>query len=519
MVFEDKTLDRSLMEWSRKYQNHTAVIDRNFSWSYLQLYEKSLIFAGFFRKKGIRHGDKVIMQMTNTVYFPAVFFALCRIGAVPVLCLPAHKELVIEGICRAVQPSAMIFTRSYLKYQYENMAHTLSEKYNCSDKLIFEDSLSEITEDEERNYLAAEKNITDFPSASETAFLLLSGGTTGIPKLIPRTHNDYLYNARVTSERAELSEKTVMLNILPASHNFALGTPGIIGTFMYGGTVVMQKYPDITEFFCNIETYRVNITSLVPALVNMCIHYRKMFNDDNISSLEYVMVGGAMFHHEDARSLETYLDCTVIQVFGMSEGMTFMTDIDADENIRFNYQGKPSSPYDEYRITDENGNDVPDGQAGEIIVRGLYTIHGYYQNEEANKKSFSSDGYYLTGDKAVREKGNNIRILGRIREQINRAGEKIMPSALEEWICRSETVEQCAVIGVPDKELGSKICVFAVTNQKLTLSELINFLKEQKVSDFYMPDMLRITETLPLTPVGKVDKSELSKMLAKENQS
>lgn len=515
----DLTLDAALREWSGRYQEHIAVTDGQTAWSYRQLYKKALTLADMFRKRGIVRGCRVIMQMTNTVWFPAVFFALSRIGAVPILCLPAHKEIVIGGICRNAEPAAMIFTRRYLKYSYEENARQLAEQYGCTDRLFFEDELEALISEKDDAASEREQAATELPSADDLAFLSLSGGTTGIPKLIPRTHRDYLYNAYVTALRADLSEKSVMLNILPAAHNFALGTPGIIGTLMCGGTVVMQKYPDITEFFSNVERYGATITSLVPALVNMCIRYRNLFADDDVSSLRYVMVGGAMFRPEEAAAAERLMGCTVIQVFGMSEGMTFMTDRDAPEAVRWHDQGTPSAPEDTYRIVDADGNDVPDGTAGEIIVRGPYTITGYYENPEANRRSFNSEGYYLTGDRALRTPAGNIRILGRVREQINRAGEKIMPAALEEWICRSGDVLECAVIGVPDAELGQKICVWAVTEKPLTLQELHAFLKSEQVSDFYLPDMLRLTDALPLTPVGKVDKNELLRMLGREEQS
>lgn len=511
MEFENKTFGQKLCEWSTAYGERIAIVDEKYHLSYSELYLKSLICANYFKKKGLKKGDKVIVQMTNSVFFPIIFFSMCLIGAIPILCLPAHKEQVIEGICENANPSSMIFTKKYLKNNYEEMAHRLAKKYNCTESLIFEEDLPQILDGSEFVQLESTDNNELLPS--DVAFMLLSGGTTGIPKLIPRTHNDYLYNAEVTAERIGLTKDTVMLNILPASHNFAFGTPGIIGTFMKGGKVVMQKYPDITEFFCNIEMHRVNITSLVPALVNMCLRYRKLFDDDNIESLQYVMVGGAMFRSDEAINLEKYFDCTVVQVFGMSEGMTFITEPNATENIRFNYQGKPSSEYDEFRIVNNAGEDVPIGECGEIIVRGPYTIKGYYNNEAANKKSFNKEGYYLTGDKAVCEPGGNVRILGRIREQINRAGEKIMPSALEEWVSKCECVEQCAALGVPDDILGNKICIFAVVNQELTLEKLRGFLKKENVSDFYLPDMLQVIDQLPLTPVGKVDKNELLHMV------
>ena len=478
------TFDEALHQWSTEFSDHIAIRDAEHAWSYTELYRKSLILAGMFRRNGIQKQDIVMIQLTNTVWFTGVFFALCRVGAVPVLCLPAHKALVIEGICKNAKPSAMIFTRNYLKYDYQESARHLAETYHC--RLWFEDMLT-LSSQEEADFLAQELKETDLPSAEDIAFLSLSGGTTGI--------------------------------ILPAAHNFALGTPGIIGTLMKGGTVIMQKYPDISEFFSNIEKYGVTITSLVPSLVSMCLRYRKLFREDDISTLQYVMVGGAMFRSEDARLLEQELSCIVIQVFGMSEGMTFLTDINAPEEVRYFCQGKPAAPSDEFRIVDADFHDVPDGEAGEIIVRGAYTIKGYYQNPETNRTSFGCGGYYLTGDKAVREKNGNIRILGRIREQINRAGEKIMPSALEEWVCGHPAVNQCAAVGVPDKELGSKICVFITADTPVRLPELVQFLKSQNIPDFYLPDMLRQVDALPLTPVGKTDKQALLAMLTEEESA
>ena len=206
--------------------------------------------------------------------------------------------------------------------------------------------------------------------------------------------------------------------------------------------------------------------------------------------------------------------CKLMQVFGTAEGLLSFTSPEDEDSLIARCQGTPVSPADEVKIVDEEDKTVPEGVFGELLSRGPYTIDGYYMAEEANKKSFTPDGFYRTGDKAMWTKDGRLRLGGRIKEQINRAGEKIMPSEIEAYLCRHLEIKEAAVVGVPDETLGNRICAFLVTDDEagIDLQEIHRFLREIGVAAYKMPDQIERVETWPLTSVGKIDKKALERM-------
>ena len=155
--------------------------------------------------------------------------------------------------------------------------------------------------------------------------------------------------------------------------------------------------------------------------------------------------------------------------------------------------------------------EVPEGVYGELLSRGPYTIDGYYKAEEANRISFTEDGFYRTGDKAMWTKEKRLRLGGRVKEQINRAGEKIMPSEIEGYLCQHPGIKEAAVVGVPDEILGNRICAFIMPedDQKVDLLMIHQFLKKMGVASYKMPDQVERIDFWPLTSVQKIDKKAL----------
>jgi yersiniabactin salicyl-AMP ligase len=206
--------------------------------------------------------------------------------------------------------------------------------------------------------------------------------------------------------------------------------------------------------------------------------------------------------------------CTLMQVFGTAEGLLSFTSPDDDVTVIARCQGTPVSPADEVKIVDENDEEVPTGVFGELLSRGPYTIDGYYMAEETNRTSFTEDGFYRTGDKAMWTGKGHLRMGGRIKEQINRAGEKIMPAEIEAYLCKHSDIKEAAVVGVPDETLGNRICAFILTEKgnALDVQAVHQFLKEIGVASYKLPDQVEIIEKWPLTSVGKVDKKVLVQM-------
>lgn len=504
--WDKKNFSQQLEQWAKTYGEKIAIISGEQKLTYKELNDTSIQVAGRLLEMGIKKADTVVVQLPNRISFVVYMFALARIGAVPIMALPAHREAELGGIIELAKPVAYIVADKYLGFSYEEMVLKLQEKYSCLKQIIIDKKDKSMVE-------KGEKKEVTFPNVDpyDTAMLLLSGGTTGVPKLIPRTHADYMYDARVASEKCRLNSDTVFLAVLPIPHNFSLGNPGVLGTLMYGGTVVMAPSTSPDEVFPLIEEHKATVMALVPALVSLYLELLEWDDSYDISSLQAIWVGGAVFEESLARRVRPEFGCKLQQVFGTAEGLNCYTDLDDPDDIVCTCQGKPISQADEIKIVDEDGNEVEEGCYGELITRGPYTIDGYYKRPDANIESFTEDGFYKTGDRVMMTKEGNIRAGGRIKEQINRAGEKIMPVELEGLLIKSEYIVEAAVVGVPDSELGNRICAFIMTkdNKEISYQEIIKFLKNLGVAQYKLPDQLEIVDMWPLTSVGKIDKMAL----------
>ncbi len=502
----------SLGEWfhsiCKKYKNRVAVVDSQKEYTYLVLEEKVNHVSSGLYHLGIHKGDHVVIQLPNHVNFVISLFAVIRIGAIPILALPAHRESEIEGIMKVASPKAYIVAERYLGYQYLPMVEQIKKKFDCLETIIVDKGAG-------GDYQLDSLKGTAFESQSvecyQTAVLLLSGGTTGVPKLIPRTHTDYLYNARMSAKRCEINQDTVYLAALPVAHNFPLCCPGLVGTFDVGGKVILSKTTSPDEILSLISEEHVTMTALVPALVNMCLEMLEWDESFDLSSLKLLQVGGAVLEDTLADKIIDRLPCKLMQVFGTAEGLLCFTKLDDLNEIVARCQGTPISPADEVRIVNEQGQDVEQGQFGELLSRGPYTIDGYYNADEVNASSFTQDGFYKTGDRAMWTLEGNIRLGGRLKEQINRAGEKITPAEVEYYLCQHEDIKDVVVVGVPDDTLGQRICAFLKmeAGKKLLRKDIFHFLQEKGLAEYKIPDQIECLELWPLTSVGKMDKKEL----------
>lgn len=507
--WEKRSFSQQLDKWAAAYGEKIALVSKDNQVTYQGLHQLVKKVAQLFLEKGICRGDNVILQLPNRISIVIYLFALAKIGAVPIMALPAHREAELSGLIELAQPVAYIIADKYLGFSYEEMSIKLQNKYPVIKHIIIDKPEKSFMYD-----TTMSKN--EFPKINpySTAILLLSGGTTGVPKLIPRTHADYMYDAKKASEKCRLNSDTVFLAVLPAPHNFTLGNPGILGTLMNGGTVVMAPSTSSDEVFPLIEEYKVTVMALVPSLVSLYLETLEWDDSYDISSLKAIWVGGAVFEESLARRVRPEFGCKLQQVFGTAEGLNCYTDLDDPEDIVCTCQGKPISEADEIRIVDENGNEVVQGQYGELLTRGPYTIDGYYKLPDANRESFTVDGYYRTGDRIMLTPERNIRVGGRAKEQINRAGEKIMPVEIESYLIKLEKIVDAAVVGVPDSQLGNRICAFIMTkdSEEVSYQEVIKFLKNLGIAQYKLPDQLEIVDIWPLTSVGKVDKKVLTKM-------
>ncbi len=477
---------------------------------------------------GLRPRDRIVVHLNNTPEFVYLYFACAKTGVLPVMALLAHRQTEISylaGFSRAAAYAGPTMLRGFdyqeLGRQVRQTVHglrlILAAGEGADPDVV---SLADLHADpiEERQPAATLADVR--PDPSDVALFLLSGGTTGLPKLIPRAHNDYEYNSRASGAVCGIGPETVYLAVLPVSHNFALASPGLQSVLQAGGRVVLADTTEPAQAFRLIEQERVTHTSLVPALAMRWLDAAERERFD-LSSLRVLQVGGAKLNPEPAQRVRPTLGCQLQQVFGMAEGLLNYTRLDDPEEEVVTTQGRPCSPDDEIRLVDEEGRDVPPGHPGELLARGPYTIRGYYNAPEHNQRAFTPDGYYRTGDIVRVSPSGNLIVEGRAKDLINRGGEKISAEEIENLVLAHPSVFNAAAVAMPDPVLGERTCVYVILRPgaRLTFPELIIFLQAQQIAKFKLPERLEVVDSFPLTSVGKISKKDLRDDIARKQQA
>ncbi|WP_435827631.1 (2,3-dihydroxybenzoyl)adenylate synthase [Nocardia rhamnosiphila] len=499
------TVGDLLRDTARRSPERPALLgDRPLTYAELDVEADRMAYG--FLALGIAPGDRVIVQLLNTPDFAIALFGLLRAGIIPVLTLPAHRRAEIEHLAGLSGAVAYLVADRQGDFDYRQLAATLLTTVESLRHVLVAGAAGEFTE-----LMSIARDTGGLPAVdpADIALMLVSGGTTGLPKLIARTHDDYVYNATASAAVCELDDRDVYLATLPAAHNFPLACPGILGTVATGGALAFVTDPSPESAFAAIERHRVTVTAVVPPLAQLWSAAVE-WEDADISSLRLLQVGGAKLAEVNAREVAPALRVTLQQVFGMAEGLLNFTRLDDDPDIVCTTQGRPLCPADEIRVVDEDGVDVAPGAEGELLTRGPYTLRGYYRAPEHNARAFTPDGYYRSGDLVRQLPSGHLVVSGRIKDVINRGGENVSCDELEEHLLAHPAVRHAAAVGLSDPGLGEKVCaVLVVTGDMPTLAEIKEFLTGRGLATYKLPDVLRRADTLPLTAVGKIDKKAL----------
>jgi 2,3-dihydroxybenzoate-AMP ligase/pristinamycin I synthetase-1 len=513
-----ETLGDLLRGWAAEHADRVALVaDDGARVTYRELDLWCDRLAAGFAERGIAPHDRVLVQLPNAPSFVAVCFALFRLGAVPVFALPAYRANEIRHLAALSGAVAYVIPDECNGFDHRALARTVQAElphivhvFVAGDAGTRSDGWTTLAD--------AERDPVELPGpdASDVAFFLLSGGTTALPKLIPRTHDDYAYQTRITREICELDEHTVYLAVLPVEFNFPWGCPGIIGVLGAGGRVVFAGSPSPAVCFRLIERERVTVTSAIPTIVHLWLDAANRTECD-LSSLQVLQVGSAKLHDEVAARIEPTLGVRLQQVFGMAEGLLTFTRLYDPPAVVLTTQGRPVSPADEIRVVDTDGQDVSAGVAGELLTRGPYTLRGYYRAPEHNATAFTEDGFFRTGDLVRRTKHGEIIVVGRVKDVIIRGGDKISATEVESHLTAHPGVQQAAVVPMPDPVLGEKTYAFIVPNDAAAapgLPALRKLLRERGLADHKLPDRVEVVDQFPLTGLNKVDKKALAARVA-----
>ena len=324
-----------------------------------------------------------------------------------------------------------------------------------------------------------------------------------------RTHSDYICGARAKAESLGRREQDIALIFTPVGHN--LGLVMVTMTVLTFGKIVLLDSTRPEDICSTIQKEGVTFLNLVPVLLTRLVNFERLKEYD-IRSLKKLHVGAQHSPPELKRSAHEILGVPqVISAFGMAEGPALNTRLSDPPEIIYSTVGKPCCPHDAYRVIDGNENPLPPNTEGEFAAKGPSIFSGYFAYD--NSRTFTKDGFFKTGDLAVMDDGGYVRITGRIKDVIIRGGVNISAAAVEELIIQHPEVVDAAVIGLPDKEWGEKVCacVQPVPGKDLKLDEIVSFLKEKGVAGMLIPERIEIMERFPLTPAGKSDKKAMRK--------
>jgi non-ribosomal peptide synthetase component E (peptide arylation enzyme) len=294
-------------------------------------------------------------------------------------------------------------------------------------------------------------------------------------------------------------------------------------SFLTGGKVVMIPSTRPKEILEAIQRERVTTMILVVAQLEQIVDHPDLEQYD-LSSLRVIAGAGSHVPAELIKKIYVRLGCKFYNVYGSSEGPCTQTRYEDPEDVVLHTVGWPICPYDEFKVIDATGTALPTGKEGELVARGPCIFRGYYKSEPENREAFTPDGFYRTGDLAKFDPHGRLILTGRRKDIIIRGGENIGAKEVEELISGHPKVAQVAAVGMADPILGERVCAFVKPkrDERITLEEIISYLKEKKTSVLYLPERVEIIEEMPLTNVGKVDKirlrEEIKEKLRKEGK-
>jgi len=470
-------------------------------------------------QEGFKRGDTVLLQLPNWPEFTISYYALQKAGLVMVLLTVNHTAREIAHLANLTQPRGWILPDRYRKIDYQPVIKQVQEENPVLEKVVligekipegclkFEDLLETRAGAEEIQSALEQAH----PDPEDVCQILPSGGTTGLPKGAPRTHNDYICNIEYKSKAWDMNVTDTVLVAATVGHNLAL-LVCITGSVFHGAKQVMldSSYP---QDFCQVvQDEKITCTGLVPTLISRFVSFENL-DDYDLSSLKKIYVGAANSPPELVKNVEERIGARYINAFGMVEGPLIQSRPDDPLEIRCNTIGRPCCPYDNIVTLDSQGKKTPAGVEGELSAKGPGIFTGYLKNPQANMDSFTSDGYFRTGDLAVIDEKGTIRITGRIKDIIIRGGENIAARDVEDLISSHPHVEYVAVVGMPDPDLGEHVCAYVkpVEGASVTHDDLIAHLDKMEASKIHYPARTEIVQEMPLTAAGKADKKVLKR--------
>lgn len=514
-AWADTTLGDALRATAARVPERPAFITDEATITFAELDERSERLAAALLELGLDPGDRAIFQMGTNVDTAVALMGAYKAGIVPVCAVPQYREVEIGQLAAQSEPRAYFVQADFSAFDLVGFARQMSSRHPSLEHLIVGRgergadhhtirALTDAMPLSRARAMLAELRI----GSEDVLSFQLSGGTTGVPKIIPRFHAEYIGHALEWMRHIGMSEASRMIWSLPLLHN-AGQLYALVSTIAAGMTTVLMPRVDIARMLELIELHRVTHGLSIGPVAPQMIAYQDVARHD-LSSLQLF---GTMSR---AESLEAHLGVPCFNLYGTTEGLLLGAGPSHAAELRHFTQGLSGSAEDEIRVL-VPGTDVPapDGEAGELCFRGPSSLRGYFRAPEATAQTLTSDGFVRTGDMMTQRFIGGVRCFafeGRLRDNINRGGEKIGAEEVEAYVSHHPSVADAKLVAMPDAFYGEKACVYLILradHAAPTVPQLAEFLVGQGLAKFKCPERIEIVDEFPVTRVGKVDKAAL----------
>jgi long-chain acyl-CoA synthetase len=465
--------------------------------------------ANMLEARGIGRGDVVSLLLPNSAEYVIAYFACFKLGA---LAGPVNSLLKPEEMAYVVGNSEtkLLLYNSQFGAQVEEFRGGVK---SLGEAVIFDDERAAT------GTFAAEPGAwgADALAGGDEAIIIYTSGTTGKPKGCLLTHGNLLANARQIVEWLGYGEEDRLLTIMPLFHMNAVSVTTLSALYAGGSTVVSPRF-SASRFWQIVNDYQVTSFGSVATMLSMLLATYPEGVPEGLSAerLRFAMCGSAPVPAEVLRRFEETFNCLVVEGYGLSESTCRSTFNPPDARRRAGSCGM--SIGNEMRVVDEDDNELPDGEAGEIVMRGENVFKGYFRNEEATARAFRG-GWFHTGDVGFRDAEGFFHIIDRKSDMIIRGGENIYPREIDELLYKHPAVAEGAAFGVPDELYGEEVAAFVVLKEgrAATGEEVAAYCREH-LADFKCPKSVRVVGALPKGPTGKVLKRELQALWRKPDR-
>lgn len=508
-----------LEDSARRYPTKDAFVFMDTHLNYAQVNGAANQIANGLKSIGIRQGDKVALSCLNLPYFPMIYFGILKAGAVVVPLSVLLKRDEIEYhlkdsdakayFCFVGTPELPMATEGYAGFQKVD---------ECKDFFVITPKPTDVSPIEGVKTLGMLMGgqspiaITAPTSADDTAVIIYTSGTTGRPKGAELTHSGVVLNSILSSNLIKITEGDKQLIVLPLFHIFAMVVLMNSGVYKGITNILLPRFDGEVVLGLMVK-HEISIFAGVPTMYwGLLNHNSENYSVEDISkNLRICLSGGASLPVKVLEEFEAKYNVLILEGYGMSEGSPVVTFNHSAEVRKAGSVGTPVWGV-EVKIVDENDNEVPVGEKGELVYRGHNVMKGYYKRPEVNKEVLRG-GWLHSGDVAIKDEDGFFFIVDRTKDMIIRGGLNVYPREVEDVMMKHDAISLVAVIGVPDDQMGEEIkaCVVLKEGKFVTEKDLIAWVRD-KIAGYKYPRIIEFMEALPMSATGKILKKELRKI-------